>query len=88
MKVTFATFHIEVKKKPYAVLMDVQTDQVGNKMTVSAQVIERTDVGRRVISSSVHRGRQIISIYQAKNILRDALIAEGVVKDRRKPKNI
>lgn len=84
MKVTFAQFNVEYDGKSYGVQMGVQ--YVTQNSTFTTVTIYAVNDGvKRIVRNFSTSGRQVISPSNAKRFLRDALIAEGTIKERVKP---
>lgn len=84
MKVTFAQFNVEHNDKSYGVQFAVQ--YVTQNQTFTTVTIYAVNEGiKRIVSNFSTAGRQVISPSNAKKFLRDALIAEGVIKAPRPP---
>jgi hypothetical protein len=84
MKITFAKFHIEIKKKFYSVQMTPQVT-AQNVTSCSVTVVRASD-NKTILTRSIS-GRQIVSPWNAKEILRSVLEAQGEVKPRKKAPN-
>lgn len=76
MKVTFAQFHIEHRKEMYAVQYTLN-GTYGNVSQVNINVI---DGKRKTILARSESGRQIVSPWNAKNVLMEALTEIGKYK--------
>lgn len=83
MRTTFAQFHIEHKKKMYGVLITIQ-DVTQNVTRCNVRVINAQN---ETLLSEARSGRQIVSQWNAKEILKDALEANGMYKRRNKKVN-
>jgi hypothetical protein len=84
MRVTYAQFNIEHGGKSYAVQMGVQVTYRNSTSVHVTVIATRDDGSKRVILTRSVQGRQIVSPFNAKKYLREALVAEGIVKERQK----
>jgi hypothetical protein len=79
MKITFAQFNVETKGKAYAVRFAPQF--VADNVT--SFVVEISDAGGGVLDSFSSSGRQSISPWNAKEIVRAYLVKQGAAKPRK-----
>ena len=75
MKVTYAAFHIEYKKKSYSVSYDVSA--VSENVT---QVVTTVSDAQGTLGTWAGSGRQIISPWNAKEALKKCLTEKGIYK--------
>lgn len=84
MRITYAQFNIERRGKMYAVQMGVQHTHDNATSAHITVICTRDDGSKRVLLSRSVKGRQVLSPFNAKVFLRDALVAEGVIKEKPK----